>query len=614
MAWLAEPHSEGSDGVRLGAPDGSTDARRRSTSTLTHRLLAALGVPAGAVVAALREADQQDDGGDAATVLMAWGVLDPAEWWPALAAALGLGYRAHIEPVPAGAAPIPAAALDREARLIWTADPTGPLLAVAPCGDTTARLSAFLATHPMLRSRVVVTSAEAVRAGLRQQMRATMTEAAVTGLRRSRPDMSASRPPRAWPVRLAGALLAASPFAAVLLGFGVEALLLAVFLPLTLLRLMAAIDPVRPRPPPRVADGDLPRYAVLVPLHHEATMLPQLAAALAALDYPRHKLDLKLLIEADDAPTYAAAMAYAGQGGWDVVVVPPSLPRTKPKALAFGLQLVDAEFVTVFDAEDRPAPDQLRRAAAALMAAPADVACLQAALTIDRRAGAGWSRRGWAGGWLAGQFALEYRIQFFGLLPWFAARWGFFLLGGTSNHFRHAALAAVGGWDPYNVTEDADIAVRLRRGGWRIGVLASETLEEAPSSPAVWSAQRCRWLKGWMRLLAPLPFLCFFRPLYRLRPHPLLAVATSSQHFCGAPGRGTSRGFRTTASTLLNESGRFSPDAIERALAHQDADTVRRAYARGAYWAERVEMAQWWSDYLDALKAAKTVVPFPMRA
>jgi integrase len=66
----------------------------------------------------------------------------------------------------------------------------------------------------------------------------------------------------------------------------------------------------------------------------------------------------------------------------------------------------------------------------------------------------------------------------------------------------------------------------------------------------------------------------------------------------------TSHGFRTIASTLLNESGEWSPDAIERALAHQDANAVRRAYARGEYWEERVRMAAWWGDHLDKLKSA----------
>lgn len=76
----------------------------------------------------------------------------------------------------------------------------------------------------------------------------------------------------------------------------------------------------------------------------------------------------------------------------------------------------------------------------------------------------------------------------------------------------------------------------------------------------------------------------------------------------------TSHGFRSTASTLLNESGKFSPDAIERALAHQDPDAVRRAYNRSAYWKERVEMVQWWADHLDKLRKGGHVVEFSARA
>lgn len=484
MAWLTEPPSD-------------ERTASSSTVTLTHRLLAVLGVRVGAVVEAIREADRRNDGGDAATVLIETGQLDPAVWWPALAGALGLAYRDEIAPIVADTPPLPSPPLDRDAQQIWISGASlgieAHVLAVAPRGRAVARIAAFLAEHPALRSRIVVTGAEALRAGLRRQMEATMTEAAVTGLRRARPDMSASRPPPARAVRRAGLLLAASPFVAVLLDFGVEILLLTVFLPLTLLRLMAAIEPRgRPEAPP-LADDALPTYAVLVPLYREAAMIPALAVALAALDYPRHKLDLKLLVEADDPETRMAAMAHATLVGWDVVVVPPSQPRTKPKALAFALQLVDAELVTVYDAEDHPASDQLRRAAAAFAVAPERTACLQAALTIDRPPAR------WGGRWLKAQFALEYLVQFQVLLPWYATNFGFFLLGGTSNHFRRAALVAVGGWDPHNVTEDADISVRLRRAGWRLDVLASETREEAPTSWPVWFAQRRRWLKGWLQ-------------------------------------------------------------------------------------------------------------------
>ncbi len=71
----------------------------------------------------------------------------------------------------------------------------------------------------------------------------------------------------------------------------------------------------------------------------------------------------------------------------------------------------------------------------------------------------------------------------------------------------------------------------------------------------------------------------------------------------------TAHGFRAAASTLLNESGKFSPDAIERALAHQEENEVRRAYARGAFWQERVAMMQWWADHLDALRDGAKVIP-----
>ena len=71
----------------------------------------------------------------------------------------------------------------------------------------------------------------------------------------------------------------------------------------------------------------------------------------------------------------------------------------------------------------------------------------------------------------------------------------------------------------------------------------------------------------------------------------------------------TSHGFRSTARTLLNASGTWSADAIERALAHGDTDGVRAAYHRGAHWTERVRMAQWWSDHLDTLRIGGAVVP-----
>ena len=265
----------------------------------------------------------------------------------------------------------------------------------------------------------------------------------------------------------------------------------ALFLAIGVFRAVIADHRPATRPPPAVADADLPTYAVLVPIYREAGVVPDLVAALRRLDYPADRLEIRLVVEADDHDTRAAAEAAVAGTDLDVIAVPPSRPRTKPKALNFALATVGAEHVTIYDAEDRPDPDQLRLAVAAFRAGPPDLAVVQAALEIDHHP----SDRPW----LVRQFEIEYAMLFHGLLPWLGDRGLFLPLGGTSNHFRRAALDAVGGWDPHNVTEDADIAVRLARRGWRAGVIASATREEAPNRWRPWSAQRTRWLKGWMQ-------------------------------------------------------------------------------------------------------------------
>jgi cellulose synthase/poly-beta-1,6-N-acetylglucosamine synthase-like glycosyltransferase len=258
-----------------------------------------------------------------------------------------------------------------------------------------------------------------------------------------------------------------------------------------MIRLGALFSPVPPAATPRrPPDEQLPGYSVLIPLRDESDMVPQLFAAMRALDYPAERLDIKFVVEARSVRTLAAVRAQLGDPRFSLVPVPEALPRTKPKALDFALPLCRGEHVVVFDAEDVPDPDQLWKAALRFRDVP-DIACLQARLVIDngRRNG------------LTALFAGEYAGLFLVLLP-ALARWHLPMpLGGTSNHFRLQVLRELGGWDAYNVTEDADLGVRLARRRLRVDVLASATREAAPRRLMPWIGQRTRWMKGWMQTL-----------------------------------------------------------------------------------------------------------------
>jgi cellulose synthase/poly-beta-1,6-N-acetylglucosamine synthase-like glycosyltransferase len=233
----------------------------------------------------------------------------------------------------------------------------------------------------------------------------------------------------------------------------------------------------------------MPVYTVLVPLFREADMVKDLVAALDRIDWPRDRLDVKLIVEASDPATEAAVRAVAHGPPYEVLVVPSAGPRTKPKALAFALPFARGEFVTIYDAEDRPHPRQLREAYAAFRASGRRVACLQSPIVIDDR----------HEGLLARLFGVEYAAIFDGLLPALAELGLPLPLGGTSNHFRRTALERVGGWDPFNVTEDADVGIRLARFGYLVATIDLPTVEEAPNALMPWLRQRTRWLKGWLQ-------------------------------------------------------------------------------------------------------------------
>ena len=246
--------------------------------------------------------------------------------------------------------------------------------------------------------------------------------------------------------------------------------------------------PVLPVQTPAPA-SDLPIYTILIPLYKEAASLPGLLESLRTLDYPKSKLDIKLVMESDDRETYEAAKKLRPEGMFDIIRVPYSEPRTKPKACNYALRFARGEYVTIYDAEDRPHPQQLKQALKAFAAQPADVVCLQARLNYYNRDDNALTRL----------FAIEYAVWFDYMLPGMQRLGIPIPLGGTSNHIALARLQALGAWDPYNVTEDADLGVRIALTGGRTRVLDSITLEEAPNRFGNWLRQRSRWIKGYMQ-------------------------------------------------------------------------------------------------------------------
>jgi glycosyltransferase XagB len=195
------------------------------------------------------------------------------------------------------------------------------------------------------------------------------------------------------------------------------------------------------------------------------------------------------VLEPHDVATQIALLQLDLGAPFEILVAPDTGPRTKPKALNAALALAKGTFTAVFDAEDRPARDQLHRALDAFLGNGSDIACVQARLTIDNTRDS----------WLARLFTAEYAGQFDVLLPGLAQLRLPLPLGGSSNHFRTQALRKAGGWDPYNVTEDADLGMRLARLGYRAAVISSTTYEEAPARVKPWIRQRTRWFKGWMQ-------------------------------------------------------------------------------------------------------------------
>lgn len=236
-------------------------------------------------------------------------------------------------------------------------------------------------------------------------------------------------------------------------------------------------------------DDELPVYTVLVPAYRESNVVGLLMNNLRVLDWPAEKLQILLLLEEDDDETIEAARAAQLPDTVSVLVVPDAKPKTKPKACNYGLQFSRGDYCVIFDAEDKPDRDQLKKAYIAFKKGGKRMVCVQAALNYFNR----------GENFLTRMFTLEYSFWFDYMLPGLSKLKLPIPLGGTSNHFRTDMLKELGAWDPFNVTEDADLGIRASAKSYIVGVVNSTTYEEANKEAWNWIRQRSRWIKGYMQ-------------------------------------------------------------------------------------------------------------------
>jgi len=247
--------------------------------------------------------------------------------------------------------------------------------------------------------------------------------------------------------------------------------------------------PVTPADLAALDETTLPVFTILVPLYRESAVVPRLTAALNRLDYPRTRLDVKLIVEEDDEETIEALREEELPPHFKLVVVPDASPKTKPKACNYGLIQAEGTYVVIYDAEDRPEPDQLKKVVVAYAKAEDRIVCIQCKLNYYNRGQNILTR------W----FTTEYSNWFDLLMPGLDAADAPIPLGGTSNHFVREKLIEIGAWDPFNVTEDADLGIRLHKAGYKTAIIDSTTFEEANSELYNWIRQRSRWVKGYIQ-------------------------------------------------------------------------------------------------------------------
>ena len=237
----------------------------------------------------------------------------------------------------------------------------------------------------------------------------------------------------------------------------------------------------------KIKDEELPVYTILCPLYKEAGIVNQTINTLCAIDYPVDKLDIILLLEADDSNTRMALPELPSH--FTILEIPVAIPRTKPRSLNYGLRIAQGKFLAIYDAEDVPPKNQLRLAVSAFKSYGSDVWAIQARIGYNNP----------KDNWLSLMFYTEFCFWYDYFLPFLFMKGYPVSLGGTSNHFRVAKMREIGGWDAFNVTEDADLTLRIYKRKKKILLLHSQSLQRSPTKVRTWVKQRTRWLKGLMQ-------------------------------------------------------------------------------------------------------------------
>lgn len=234
---------------------------------------------------------------------------------------------------------------------------------------------------------------------------------------------------------------------------------------------------------------NLPIYTILIPLYKEKyNSIRNLLTTIYNFNYDKEKLDVILLLEEDDQDTIANATKLEKDFKFNKLIIENSIPKTKPKACNIGLKYAKGQYLTIYDAEDIPDKNQLKKALLEFQELPEEYICLQARLNYYNK----------NENILTKCFSIEYSLYFEYYLQIFSYLFNFFPLSGTSNHFKVDKLRKLGGWDAYNVTEDAELGMRIGFNKYKMKTIDSTTYEEAVTNIHSWIKQRSRWIKGFL--------------------------------------------------------------------------------------------------------------------